>query len=125
MRGRYRASAAFRRELNYCAPRGIPRSIFLGRVWPNPADPTEPQWLPEDSEAALAWEIERALICQCGHFADEVWDAAGADLEFEAVPHRCHACAEKERAARKFTETDGGGAAGDTAGLKWATERRG
>jgi hypothetical protein len=94
-------------------------------VWPNPADPTEPQWLPEDTEAALAWSVEQRLICQCGHFVDETWDAAGATVGFEAVPHRCHACAEKERAARKFTETDGGGAAGDTDGLKWAAERRG
>ena len=124
MRERYRASPTFRAELDYCAAHGIPRSIFLGRVWPNPADPTEPQWLPDDREAAVAWQIEQSLICRCGHFIDEVWDKAGADLHIEAVAHRCHVCAEKERAARKFSKSDGDGAAGNTDGIHWGAERR-
>jgi hypothetical protein len=41
-----------------CGPHAIPHSIFLGRVWPNPHDPLEPYWLPDDRLKQVAWQVE-------------------------------------------------------------------
>lgn len=69
----------------------------MGRLWPNPDNPTEPQWLDEDIQAVLEWQREQRLICDgCGLPRDETWDP---DMEngYTAKAWTCHACAARER----------------------------
>lgn len=63
----FRHDSRLRFELDVCAAGGVPHSIFLGRVWPNPIDPTEPQWSDDDREIAVAYAKWKAGICPgCG-----------------------------------------------------------
>jgi predicted Fe-S protein YdhL (DUF1289 family) len=88
--------------MGYAGPRGIPRSIFLGRVWPNPADPEEPQWLPEDFEAALDWAEFEANKCPgCGRQRDECFADDGPDYEGEALV--CWSCHARDVKAQQMT----------------------
>lgn len=70
-------------------------------------------WLPEDTNAALAWDAENDQRCSCGGWLDETTrvEAEGA---FDVVPLRCHRCKAKATAHRRFVENDG-----DPAGLLW------
>lgn len=87
-------------EVGYCAPRGIPLSIFRGRV---PA-PGEPHWLPLDRAAALAWHERELTRCPgCGLDQRETTDA-GNDDKYTAEGVRCHACKAKDQAARDFAD---------------------
>lgn len=70
----------------------MPRSILLGRPWPQPG---EPLWLQGDLDAALSWLHEQRAKCgACGHHYDETTDR---DVEWSAEAVRCHACTEIER----------------------------
>ena len=83
-------------------------SIFLGRVWPNPDDPREPQWLAEDFEAAIAWQQDQENRCPgCGRPRDECFADDGPDYRATALV--CWACREKVSAARKFTGDEAAG----------------
>jgi hypothetical protein len=76
-----------RRAMQYCGPRGIPLSVFLGRV----VGPGDPQWLPEDVAAALKWQSEQDLLCPgCGQPRGESFDKSS---RYTVVSHRCEACA--------------------------------
>lgn len=69
---------------------------------------------------ALLWQHEEALKCSgCGLPVDET-TKPGRDMEYDAEPVACHACAAKDRAARAFHERKG-----DTAGLRWRIIERG
>lgn len=90
----------------YCAPRGIPRSIFIGRTWPNPADPTEPQWLPDDFDAAMEWLEAEANKCPgCGFPKDECQGDDPPEYVGEVVV--CWACQERDVTGKRHA--DGGG----------------
>lgn len=76
---------------------GIPHSVFaLSRVWPNPDDPYEPLWSPEDTAKALAyveWESGRCGVC--GQHRHDWYDDNGVVLEdppFEVVEVLCPSC---------------------------------
>lgn len=89
-----------RLALDYCAPRGIPLSVFLGRV----VYPGEPQWLPEDTTAALDWHIEQAGRCPgCGHNQATTTSKDPPDYDVEAVV--CHACMARTREAQRMQGT--------------------
>lgn len=65
--------------------------------------PGEPLWLPEDTEAALAWAEAQADLCPgCGRPRDECFDPDGPD--YQATLLRCRACEERDK---KFTAFDG------------------
>jgi hypothetical protein len=71
-------------------PRGIPHSVFLGRI----VGPGEPQFLAADRDKALWWTVhERQRHGPCGTRPDE-WDPEqGGDLHaYEAVPVHCRGC---------------------------------
>ena len=91
--GRLRADPRFSAELAYCVPLGIPHSVLLGRVHPNPYDPEEPYWLPGDVATAIAWRMHEAGRCpRCGTF-DEDWpDDYREDPTYETIEHRCAGC---------------------------------
>jgi hypothetical protein len=90
----------------YCGPRGIPRSVFLGRVWPNPADPTEPQWLSDDFDAAMDWmEYEDNKCVGCGMHRDECMSDDPPD--YVAHPVVCWACQERDVRAKQHAESGG------------------
>ncbi len=92
-----------RAALAYCAPRGIPLSVFLGRdVYPG-----EPQWSPDDAVAALDWLAHEMGRCSgCGH---QLADTAGPG-EFDKwnaeKSGACDACRAIDRAARLVAGTD-------------------
>jgi len=90
--GRWSDSPSERRIRGYCCERGIPRSVFLGRV----VGPGEPEWLAEDTEAALEWIDYVASLCKgCGEPLAECLDPEN-DGAYEAIPVQCHACAARD-----------------------------
>jgi len=89
--------------LRYCAPRGIPLSVFLGRT----VYPGEPQWLPDDVEAALEWQAEQARLCSgCGHSLDETMGPDQFDKWNAEKTGACDACRAIDRAARILAGND-------------------
>lgn len=60
-------------------------------------------WTPADRAWAIALLDLEADTCACGHQRSET-TAADAEGAYRVTPVRCHACAAKERAARKFLE---------------------
>lgn len=87
----------------------------MGRPWPQPG---EPLFLDDDIDEVLdflAWE--ESLCPGCGRPKSETFhpDSEGA---YEVRKLRCHACAEKDRAADSHSH---GGA--DSAGLFYVVER--
>jgi hypothetical protein len=82
---------------------GIPPSIVTGRVHPNPLDPTEPLWLPEDWSDILSYRLWRRGLCaRCGvHQRD--W-GTDADQPYVARARMCHGCAEVIDARAEFKD---------------------
>jgi hypothetical protein len=70
----------FAAELDYCAPRGIAHSVFLG--WPD-----------EDQDKALAWAAEEAERCPGCHTPLRLALDKKLQDDWEADPQRCHVCA--------------------------------
>lgn len=79
-----------REEMDYCGPRGIPHSTFLGRL----ARPGEPVWTAHDREIALAWARNQRQICGgCGTRAEEWDETQGGDrFRYVAWSDRCPGC---------------------------------
>lgn len=77
-------------ELSYCAPRGIPHSVFLGRI----VGPGDPTWLEDDREKALWWMIHENERCpNCGTRHEEFDRAAGGDPHaYEWKLRHCRGC---------------------------------
>jgi hypothetical protein len=67
----------------------------------------EPQWLPEDRQAALAWQAEQNIRCnRCGHPKDETMDPANVK-RWGAEYRTCYACDAIARAQDRSTEGRG------------------
>jgi hypothetical protein len=82
----------------------VPRSIFLGRPWPQPG---EPLWTDEDREWALALAHVEADVCpDCRQPWSDATDAK-SEGQWEAHLVRCHACHTAARTVGQF-ETGGG-----------------
>ncbi len=95
-----------RAALAYCAPRGIPLSVFLGRV----VYPGDPVWLPDDTLAALDWQEHEATKCPgCGQPRDESMAHEDDSPPYEVTLNRCQACKAAAIEVKAF--------GGDTAGL--------
>jgi hypothetical protein len=89
--------------LAYCAPRGIPLSVFLGRV----VYPGEPQWLPDDTVAALDWlAYDMARCSGCGHQLADTVGPGEFDKWNAEKSGACDACRAIDRAARLVAGTD-------------------
>lgn len=88
--------------LNYCAPRGIPLSVFFGRVVVSGA----PQWLERDAAAALWWQAEEDRRCSnCGRDLNVTLDPETERL-WEAEAIWCHGCRAVHRAGLKLAKKD-------------------
>lgn len=88
----------------YCGPRGIPLSVFLGRIVRPGVDP---QWLPSDRDDALAWQAWDGQRCKsCGTHPD---DWAEDKMAYHAHLHECRGCRQQQRLA----QSDEARAAGD------------
>jgi hypothetical protein len=75
--------------MDYCAPRGLPLSGFLG-------------WPADDQDAALWWQAEQNLRCRsCGTAAWEWEENPSAYGVGESV---CRGCALIDRARREADE---------------------
>lgn len=80
----------------YCAPRGIPHSVFLGRA----VGLGEPAWLDADRDKAIWWLIHQRLTCSnCGTRAEEWQDD---DHAYVPEAHFCRGCEVKARADDEF-----------------------
>jgi hypothetical protein len=73
--------------MEYCGPRGIPHSMFLGRE-------TGPQWTDDDREKALWWLIHDREKCpNCGTRPDEFDPEEGGDPHaYEWHSSHCRGC---------------------------------
>lgn len=96
--------------MTYCAERGIPHSIFLGRPWPRPG---EAMWLDDDQDKVAAWLRSRREVCpQCGTVeADWVDPETGHFTDtpkWEATTYRCPGCAEVGRVAAAVPDKEAG-----------------
>lgn len=88
-------SATQQAALEYCAPRGIPLSVFLyARV----VYPGEPQWTEDDVQAVFDWQAEQANRCECGGDLRETMLEENA-YGYKATPLYCHRCRAIHRAA--------------------------
>lgn len=84
-------------EIDYCAPRGIPLSVFHGRV----VYPGDPQWTDDDRLAVYDWLEKEARTCPgCGQNIDESM-AKENSFAYQADALRCHACYAIETARAK------------------------
>lgn len=87
----------------YCNPRGIPLSIFQGRVVRPGVDPT---WTAEDANAAVAYERWRAGACRsCGTRASE-WEKDR--FAYVSKGYACPGCELIEQARRDIPESAAG-----------------
>lgn len=64
----------------------------------------EPDWLPGDTEAALAWQEEQDALCECGQPRSESMDPEGP--EYQASAWRCRACEARESAADRWQKDE-------------------
>lgn len=79
-------------------PRGIPHSVFMGRV----VGPGEPMWLPEDADLALEWQAEQDITCKgCGQPVDES-TATASEGGYEGHAVVCFGCRELRQHASGF-----------------------
>lgn len=93
---RLRADGDLRDELEFCERAGIPHSIFLGRLWPDPDDPYAPLWAEDDQDKAIGYLRWKRECCQgCGVHPSE-WPTDPVDAEqdppFRAVRSFCFGC---------------------------------
>lgn len=87
----------------------MPRSIFLGRPWPQPG---EPLWTDDDRGWALALQVVEAQRCpDCGQDWAEASDPEN-EFAWRGELAKCHACS---AAARALSSHEKNG--GDTRGL--------
>ncbi len=87
----------------------MPRSIFLGRPWPQPG---EPLWLEDDRAWAYALSVVEADRCpDCRQPWDEATDPEN-EFKWRGELAKCHACAAAARAIAQHEK-----AGGDTRGL--------
>jgi hypothetical protein len=78
--------------LEYCAPHGIPLSVFHdGRV----VYPGNREWLPRDVQAAMWWLAKSG----CGHDPDKTVGAHNEDTWNASIVGYCDACRAMHRAA--------------------------
>lgn len=83
--------------MDYCGPRGIPHSHFLGGL---------NEWTPDDYQKALAWQLHEQRRCSsCGTHPDE-WDPeqGGDPHAYEAGLTHCRGCEVNAKATDLHTE---------------------
>lgn len=82
--------------MGYCAPRGIPHSVFLG-------------WDADDRDKALSWHLHELERCHsCGTRPEEFDAERGGDRNaYTAEPHFCRGCEIKAQGDEKFEKTRG------------------
>lgn len=93
---RLRHDFQLRDELEFCERAGIPHSVFLGRVWPDPDDPYMPLWAEDDQAKAIGYLRWKNQCCHgCGAHPSE-WPSdpieAEQDPPFEVRRHACIGC---------------------------------
>ena len=84
-------TASERVALGYCAPHGIPLSVFLGRV----IYPGDQIWLERDAQAAVWWS---QLCTVCGHHPDDVFGPDQQDKWNAEMSGHCDTCRALNRA---------------------------
>lgn len=108
--------AAQQIALAYCAPHGIPLSVFLGRT----VYPGEPMWTQDDTDAAVDWMLDQNDRCPgCGrpHTETTSPDAQGAyDVEAKV----CHCCLAGTTVSKAWQESRGD----DMGAIYFRTTRR-
>jgi len=86
---------AERAAIDYCAPRGIPYTVFCGRV----VGMGEPAWTDDDREAVFEWLHEQSQRCSsCGADLSEAL-AEENSFGYQAEALWCHGCRAMHRAA--------------------------
>jgi hypothetical protein len=92
-----------RLALSYCAPRGIPLSVFFGRV----VGLGDQQWTQRDAQAAVLWELDQKAHCPgCGQPRNECMGPEVDDdaPDYEVTETRCWACQARDVTLQKYRE---------------------
>lgn len=96
-------SAADWFDLDYCAPRGIPLSVFRGRV----VALGESQWSEDDWDAARQWQARENRRCQdCGQDLNETMGPDNFDKWNAEVVGHCDACRAGHRTSMIAADRD-------------------
>ena len=97
--------------MNYCVPRGIPYSVFMGRA----VKPGEPEWTEDDTLLALEYQDWAAEVCPgCGHHLSDSTDEAN---HYETRDRVCFACEAKEVHVTRLSENEHAATAGRKVGV--------
>jgi len=83
--------------LRYCAPKGIPLSVFLDQrvVYPG-----EPQWLPADVKAVFDWQAHQDQTCDgCGQNTEDTFGPDHEEKWNAVMSGHCDGCRALRRAA--------------------------
>jgi hypothetical protein len=105
-----------RAALEYCAPRGIPLSVFIDQRVVYPGDP---QWTGKDAAAALWWQAEQDKRCDgCGGNLVETLDPDNED-RYRAEGVWCHRCRAIQREALAMAGKNPYSDADPTAGARY------
>lgn len=90
--------------LRFCAPRGIPLSVFLEQ---RPVYPGEPVWLEDDMLAALDWQAHQDQTCDgCGQNIDDTFGPAHEEKWNAEMSGHCDSCRALRRAALVAVDSD-------------------
>lgn len=88
--------------LNYCAPRGIALSVFLGRV----VYPGDPQWEDRDTWAAMQWLVDQNGACSgCGQPRAKSMLPEMDAPDYEVEVTRCWACEAMQTEMKNWQES--------------------
>lgn len=103
--------------MNYCAPRGIPYSEFMGRA----LVAGEPRWTQDDTLLAIEWQRWQSEICGgCGHPLSESLDEGN---DYQARQLACFACEVKERAEKAASAKENADTSGKKITAVWVGRR--
>lgn len=100
---RLRADPVLAEAMAFCADHGIPLSIFLGRAYPNPLDPTEPLWRPQDTSDALGYRIWLMAVCPSCGLHERDWENE-REQPYMARALLCNGCKEVIEANKEYVD---------------------
>jgi len=90
--------------LRFCAPRGIPLSVFLEQRVVYPGDP---MWTEDDTQAVFDWQVHQNGLCDgCGQDTNDTFGPDHEEKWNAELSGHCDACRALHRAALTVADSD-------------------